>query len=146
MELFWLLYCLLWNVERVTQIQTQNNPWMSWNSRCTPFSPWLALFPYPESLRRGIPICKSQSIFILMNPGNSDTSHAASGKMGNPSVCLPGVIWGWETSVIVLSVTGFLMRLFFLLCFESSQLSKIFSVRKSLRIKYDKLMNLCYQS
>lgn len=38
--------------------------------------PWLAPFPYPESLRWGIPICKSQCVFIWMNPGNPDTSRS----------------------------------------------------------------------
>ena len=63
------------------------------------------------------------------------------------SFCLPPRSYlGMRNICYHPSVTGYLMRLFFLLCFESSQLSKIFSVRKSLKIKYDKLMNLCYQS
>ena len=43
----------------------------------TPF-PWLALFPSPESLSWGIPSCKSQCVFIWMNPGNPDVSRSIS--------------------------------------------------------------------
>lgn len=138
MEFCWLLYWPLWKCRKS---DLNSNTKHSVDILESPF-PWLALFSFTgEFLFANLNV--SSFGWIL----GTQTYHAASGKHGKPFSLPPQSYPGLRNICYHLFSDRVFDGFIFLLRLGYSQLSKIFSIKKSSQIRDDKLLNLrCYQS